>query len=113
MPKRAISITLAHDNVTWLKGRAGAAGGNVSALVDQLVTAARKGKSAVSSRSAVGTIDIATSDPLLESADAAMRALFGASLRQPFDVKQGKPRALRENGTPARPPQVNPPKGRG
>ena len=46
MTRRAISITLESDNVTWLKGRAGAEGESVSELIDQLVTSARSGKRA-------------------------------------------------------------------
>ena len=43
MAKQAISVTLDADNLTWLKGRAGAAGlRSVSELLDQLVTAARE-----------------------------------------------------------------------
>ena len=113
MPRRAISVTLAHDNVTWLKGRAGAVGGNVSALLDQLVTAARKGVCAVPSRSVVGTIDIDSSDPQLEQADAATRAVFDASLRRPFDGAQGRPRASREHGIRYRSPRTKPPKRHG
>src|SRR5205814_1071073 len=44
MAKQAISVTLDSDNLTWLKGRAGAAGlRSVSELLDQIVTAAREG----------------------------------------------------------------------
>lgn len=73
-------MTLEIDNVTWLKGRAGAAGESVSEMIDQLVTAARQGAHAGQARSVAGTIDIDGSDPLLEKADAAVRAAFDASL---------------------------------
>lgn len=89
MARRAISVTLDIDNVTWLKGRAGAAGESVSEMIDQLVTAAREGAHAADARSVAGTIDIDASDPLLEGADAAVRAAFAASLRRPFAVREG------------------------
>jgi hypothetical protein len=88
MAKQAISITLEADNVTWLKGRAGAAGvRSVSELLNQLVTAARESGGAGPSRSVVGTIDIDPGDPLLEGADDTVRALFEKSLGRPLMVK--------------------------
>lgn len=103
MPRRAISVTLETDNVTWLRGRAGAVGESVSGLLDQLVTAARQGGRVGQARSVVGTIDIDSSDPLLEGADAVMRAAFDGSL--------GRPLGTRENGatSQARPPKSKTP----
>ena len=96
MPKQAISVTLDVDNVTWLKGRAGATGNrNVSELLDQLVTAARQAGRVGPSRSVVGTIDIDPGDPGLEGADASVRALFEKSV--------GRPLAVREERTGYRP----------
>ena len=80
MTRRAISVTLESDNVTWLKGRAGAEGESVSELIDQLVTSARSSRRAGPARSVIGTNDIHDSDPLLDRADAAVRAAFAASL---------------------------------
>ena len=92
MAKQAISITLEADNLTWLKGRAGAPGvRSVSELLDQLVTAARTSGDAGPSRSVVGTIDVDASDPWLEGADAAMGAIFQASLGRPLMVKETSP----------------------
>ena len=92
MAKHAISVTLEADNLTWLKGRAGAAGlRSVSELLDQLVTAARASGHIGSSRSVVGTIDVDASDPWLEGADEAVRVLFDASLRRPLMVKESSP----------------------
>jgi hypothetical protein len=88
MARRAISITLEIDNIAWVKGRAGAAGESVSEMIDQLVTAARQGQCAGQTRSVVGTIDVDASDPLLDKADAAVRALFESSLKK----KSRKPR---------------------
>jgi hypothetical protein len=89
MPKQAISVTLDTDNLTWLKGRAGAAGlRSVSELLDQLVTAARASGRVGPPRSVVGTIDIDPNDPLLEGADDVIRGLYEASLRRPLAVKE-------------------------
>jgi hypothetical protein len=92
MPKQAISITLEADNLTWLKGRAGAAGvRSVSELLDRLVTAAREAGGSGHATSVVGTIDIDPGDPLLERADEAVGALFDASLSRPFAIKESAP----------------------
>jgi hypothetical protein len=92
MPKQAISVTLDADNLTWLKGRAGAAGlRSVSELLDQLVTAARESGRIGPSRSVVGTIDIDANDPLLEGADAVVRGLYETSLRRPLMAKEPGP----------------------
>ena len=89
MPKQAISITLEADNLTWLKGRAGASGvRSVSELLDQLVTAARENGGAGHATTVVGTIDIDRGDPLLERADEAVGTLFDASLSRPFAIKE-------------------------
>src|ERR1700704_1197120 len=89
MAKQAISVTLDTDNLTWLKGRAGAAGlRSVSELLDQLVTAARESGRIGPSRSVVGTIDIDASDPRLEGADEAVRTMFETSLGRPLMVKE-------------------------
>jgi hypothetical protein len=92
MPKHAISVTLDEENLTWLKGRAGAAGlRSVSELLDQIVSAARTSGGAGVSRSVVGTLEIDDADPSLERADAAIRALFDASLRRRLRVKESSP----------------------
>ena len=92
MSKRAISVTLDTDNVTWLKGRAGAANvRSVSELLNQLVSAARQAGHAGPSRSVAGTIDIDAADPLLERADAALQALFDASAGRPFLARETPP----------------------
>ena len=89
--RRAISVTLERDNVTWLKARAGAERESVSELLDQIVTAARQGGARTGpSRSVVGTIDVDSSDPLLARADAAVRSAFDASLQRPLVVREGR-----------------------
>jgi hypothetical protein len=94
MPKQAISVTLDAENLTWLKGRAGASGlRSVSELLDHIVSAARASGGAGVSRSVAGTIEIGDADPLLERADAAIRALFAASFRRPFVTTDSLPEA--------------------
>jgi hypothetical protein len=91
--KQAISVTLGGDNVTWLKGRAGASGvRSVSEFLDQLVTAARQGGRVGPTTSVVGTIDIDSSDPLLEGADAALRSMYEASLGRPLVAREAQGR---------------------
>jgi len=85
MPKRPISVTLQSENLTWLRGKARVSGArSVSNVLDRLVTEARTRGGSGQVRSAVGTIDIDPSDPLLERADEAIRALFEESLARPF-----------------------------
>jgi len=89
MARRAISVTLDTENLTWLKGRVGATGlRSVSGLLDRLVTEARTRGSVGPSTSVVGTIDIDASDPLLRRADEAVRELVEASLGRPLRVKE-------------------------
>jgi hypothetical protein len=89
MSKTAISVTLEADNLTWLRGRARATGRrSVSELLDRIVSAARAPGGGTLSRSVVGTVEIDPGDPALEHADAAIRALFDASLRRPLLAKR-------------------------
>ena len=92
MPKKAVSLTLDEANLVWLKGR-GYGQGNLSAAVDDLITAARAGKLGAPApvRSVGGTIDLAADDPQLARADPAMRDLFAASLARPFRVSDAGP----------------------
>jgi hypothetical protein len=89
MPKKAVSLTLDEANLLWLKGR-GYRHGNLSAAVDDLITAARAGRigSPAAVRSVVGTIDLAADDPQLERADRTIRDLFAASRSRPFRVSE-------------------------
>jgi hypothetical protein len=89
MTKRAISVTLQTDNLTWLKARAGAVGArSVSDLLDQIVADARRATPGGVVRSVVGTFDIDSSDPLLTGADDVLRTLVEASLGRPTLVKE-------------------------
>jgi hypothetical protein len=89
MPKRAVSVTLDEANLLWLKGR-GYGQGNLSAALDDLITAARAGRfgAPAAVRTVVGTIDLAADDPRLERADGVVRDLFAASLSRPLRVSE-------------------------
>lgn len=91
MSKRAISVTLHSDNLTWLRARADAVGArSVSDLLDQLVSDARRTTPGGAVRSVVGTIDIDASDPLLNGADDVLRTMFDASLKRPAIAKESR-----------------------
>ena len=87
--KKAVSVTLADENLLWLKGQAAATtGGNVSEVIDRLVQKARtSGASDAAARSVVGTIDLPP-DAALEQSDAYVRDLFDRSLRRPLLVRE-------------------------
>ena len=89
MAKKAVSLTLDEANVLWLRGRS-YGHGNLSAVVDDLITEARTGRlgDATGVRSVAGTIDIAVDDPLLERGDGTVRDLFAASLSRPVRVRE-------------------------
>jgi hypothetical protein len=89
MPKKAVSLTLDEGNLVWLKAR-GHGRGNLSAAVDDLITAAREGQlgAPAAVRSVVGTVDLAADDPALERTDEAIRDLFAASLARPHRVSE-------------------------
>src|SRR5262245_45278829 len=91
MPKKAVSLTLDEANLLWLRGRTYGQG-NLSAAVDDLITAARAGRlgTAAQVRSVVGSIDLAADDPRLERGDRSMRELFAASLARPFRVSEAR-----------------------
>src|SRR5437773_10954984 len=88
MPKKAISITLDTDNLTWLKGRAVAERmRSISQLVDRLIADTRSAGRPGPIKSVVGTIDIDPSDPLLDHADEVNRAELYRSLTSPLLIK--------------------------
>jgi len=93
MPKKPLSVTLEEGNLLWLKGRAAATKRrSLSEALDALITSARAGgHGAVNARSVVGTIDIAASDPKLETADAYLEDMFTASLKRPFIARETSP----------------------
>jgi hypothetical protein len=89
--KKAVSVTLKTDNLLWLRAQASAnARGSLSEVLDQLVTDARtSGRTDERAiRTVRGTIDLPDDDPMLEQADAFIRAQFGKSLARPTVVKE-------------------------
>ena len=92
MPKQAVSVTLEDDNILWLRGRTRAGGRrSLSDLLDAIVTEARLGgRGPGESRSVVGTVDIAASDPDLTGADEEIAGLFARSLAQPLLVREDR-----------------------
>jgi hypothetical protein len=98
MNKQAISVTLDLENLLWLRGQARASRrASVSAALDRLVSEARaRGQVQERTiRSVVGTVHIASTNPGLRGADAAIRALFRSA------TATGRTRATR-----ARAPRV-------
>jgi hypothetical protein len=95
MPKQAISVTLEAANLTWVRGRALAAGRlSVSEMLDRLIREARAGGKGADAgiRSVVGTLQVAIDDPELMTADAAVRSAFARSLgRAAAGVRHGRP----------------------
>ena len=92
MNKQAISVTLAAENLAWLRGRMTATGArSVSELLDQLVTSARRHGQGRPKRSVVGAIEIDPADPDLLVADQALRSLFEVSLARPLAVHESSP----------------------
>ena len=92
--KRAISVTIAEDNLLWLKGQAGAsASGSVSEVVDRLIQEARTaGRTDVAAvRSVVGSVDLPRDDEDLAGADAYVRGVFDRSLARPMAVRERPP----------------------
>lgn len=80
MNKTAISVTLAGENLLWLKARARARGRrSVSAALDELLTEARKGPA--QGRSVVGRVRIVGGDAGLARGEAELRVSFEESLR--------------------------------
>lgn len=90
MARRAVSVTLDEGNLLWLRGRARVdADGNLSEVIDRLVTKARTGSEEPQPiRSVVGTVRIPADDPDLSKAKAAVRALFEESLSRPLYVRE-------------------------
>lgn len=95
MTKEAISVTLAEDNLVWLRGQVRLRGArSISSVLDSLVSAARSSTHADGSaiRSVVGTIHISDADPDLLNADAAIRALFPTPLAAEGSAGDGSAR---------------------
>ena len=68
--------------------RAGASGSTISGILDQIVSSARAAGIVGPSRSVIGTIDIDSSDPMLERADTDVHALFEKSFGRPLVIRE-------------------------
>jgi hypothetical protein len=92
MPKTPISVTLDADNLLWLKAQtASGKRRSLSDTLDAVVTAARTGAhGGLTSRSVVGTVDIAADDPGLDRADAYVRGELEASLARGLMVHESR-----------------------
>ena len=100
MVKKAISVTLKPENLLWLREQTRVASRrSVSEALDELITEARAGASSAlrTVTSVVGSIRIATSDPGLTQADAAIRSLFSryGETRRPKRLTAVRPGARR------------------
>lgn len=82
MTKKAVSVTLEHDNLLWLKGQAAGAR-SLSRTLDHLVTEARLSGhvSPTAIRSVAGSVVVNPDDPLLDEADTYIRSQFAHTSR--------------------------------
>ena len=70
-------MTLAPENLAWLKARAAATGArSLSGALDRLLEESRAGGGTAAGRSVRGTARIAGNDPGLDGADPFVRGLF-------------------------------------
>lgn len=91
MPKHGVSVTLGADNLLWLRTQAAAGKRrSLSEALDLLVTEARlAGRVADGAMTTVvGTIDLASDDPDLSTADGYISQLFQRSTREPVVVRE-------------------------
>jgi hypothetical protein len=96
-------VTLDVENLTWLKGRAGAAPGrSVSAVVDTIISRARLEGGVGPVRSVVGTIDIGAEDPFLDRADEVVRGVFEKSLARPISMRERAPASRGRRPSPGK-----------
>lgn len=82
--RKAVSVTLDELNLLWLKGQANAVKGNLSQVLDRIVTRARQGGKIEPQtiRSVRGTIDFPVDDESLAEMDAFVRASFDESFER-------------------------------
>ena len=104
MPKRPISVTLDVDNLLWLRGQAASGKRrSLSDTIDAVLTAARMSTHGqLTSRSVVGTVDIAADDPGLDQADAYVRSELQTSLARGLIVRAERATTVSRRSTNAR-----------
>ena len=90
MPKTPLSVTLANDNLVWLRGVAARGKRkSLSEALDDILTSARLGGGPAGTvRSVIGTVDIATDDPDLAGADEYIHSVFAGALAKPLVVRE-------------------------
>lgn len=95
--RKAVSVTLDELNLLWLKGQAIAAKGNLSEILDRLVTRARQSGQAepLTIRSVRGTIDFPDDDESLADMDAFVRASFEESFERTARMLRETPSSYR------------------
>jgi hypothetical protein len=78
--KTAISVTLAPDNLLWLKARAHAQGSrSISAALDELLSEARR--TGGRARTVVGTVRLPQGEEGLRQGDEEIARLFSGAVR--------------------------------
>jgi ribosomal protein L17 len=99
MNKIAVSVTLAAENLAWLRARTRKARArSLSETLDRLIEAARAAQANTSpSRSVVGLLRVPESDPELAAADDAVAALFAG---RRATARAGRPAARRSRTAP-------------
>ena len=81
MIKQPISVTLARDNILWLRAQVASKGcRSVSQMLDSLIVAARQAQETPPSQSVVGSVSLDPSDPDLLQADTVLHALFALEI---------------------------------
>jgi hypothetical protein len=95
--RKAVSVTLDEINLLWLRGRAIAAKGSLSEVLDRIVTRARQGGDAEprAIRSVRGTIDFPDDDESLAEMDAFVRKCFDESFERTSRMLRETPPAYR------------------
>lgn len=91
--RKAVSVTLDQHNLLWLKGQAIATKGNLSEVLDRLITRARHAGHAEPGavRSVRGTIDFPVDDESLAEMDAFVRACFEESFERTAQMLRETP----------------------
>ena len=96
--RKPVSVTLDERNLLWLKGQAIAAKGNLSQVLDRLVTRARQGGQTEPQtiRSVRGTIDFPVDDKSLAEMDEFVRTCFEESFERTARMLRETPPRYRE-----------------
>lgn len=90
--RKAISVTLSPENITWLRAQAARAHRSVSEKLDRLLEDLRAGGGLrlLPSRSVVGLARIPADDPDLRKAAASVRELLERSLAREVNAQSRK-----------------------